>query len=68
MKGCDIGMATYIISGLVFAALAAIVISAIRKKLKGESGCASGCGSCPRSSLCGPQARQNWQDLGSNQG
>ncbi|MDD2374470.1 MAG: FeoB-associated Cys-rich membrane protein [Eubacteriales bacterium] len=48
---------TIIISIVIFSALAAIIISQIRRKIRGEKGCSSGCGGCPRAGLCGPQAR-----------
>ena len=45
-------LATIIISLIIVAIVAAIIISTVRNRKKGKSSCGCGCSNCPMSSAC----------------
>ncbi len=48
-------IATIIISVLLMAAIAAILVHMIRNRKKGETSCGCGCSHCPMSDSCHPK-------------
>lgn len=46
---------TIIVAGIIAVAFLAVIISGIRKKKAGKSGCGCGCDSCAGKSLCHPE-------------
>lgn len=45
-------IATIIISAILIAVVAAIIIGMVRNKKKGKSSCGCGCANCPMSGSC----------------
>lgn len=52
-------MINWMIGGIIFAALLAVIIVGIIKvKRNGGVGCGCGCGSCPKSAQCHPSKKK----------